>query len=248
MKEEEMKQDIEELVNNGGFNSESWDVDQLKSIKICTILKSDCCISNGMRYVCTWCCGCFQCPVDNEGFCECCNLLTLNSDQVTRTIIKIPTICLYKIPVYEEIYNRCDPPTRPNASNSSETIGQNSNDSHNLNSDSDSSIQTITESVSKRSKETNLVAPTSQNTNGSTITKPSDSEASPAGLEGFICIGTESDSGNGMHNNAEAYNMKDFDPSNKGVDKVGKKILDTRLWTVQEVHELSEIDSKIHIS
>lgn len=110
MKEEEIKEDIEKLANNV---SESRDVKPSEDIKICKGWKTDGPVCNKMRYVCTFCFGCFQCPVDDEGFCECCYFLTLNSDRLTNTIVKIPTICLYKKSIFEnkEDLDPCEPPT-----------------------------------------------------------------------------------------------------------------------------------------
>lgn len=72
--------------------------------------------------------------------------LTLNSDRLTRTIIKIPTVCLYKRRKNEEIFNRCEPPTLANNPNSSETISSYLNDSNILTS-SESGSQTELKTV-----------------------------------------------------------------------------------------------------
>lgn len=144
MKEEEIKQDIDVLLKNDGLDSNSYLMKQVEEIKICVRWKTGGLICKKMRYVCTFCFGCFQCPVDDEGFCECCDLLTLNSDRLTRTIIKIPTVCLYKRRKNEEIFNRCEPPTLANNPNSNETISLYLNDSNILTS-SESGSQNTTE-------------------------------------------------------------------------------------------------------
>lgn len=146
MKEEEIKQDIDVLLKIDGLDSNSYLMKQVEEIKICVRWKTDGLICTKMRYVCTFCFGCFQCPVDDEGFCECCDLLTLTSDRLTRTIIKIPTVCLYKRRKKEEIFNRCEPPTLANNPNSSETISLYLDDSNILTS-SESGSQTELKTV-----------------------------------------------------------------------------------------------------
>lgn len=146
MKEEEIKQDIDVLLKIDGLDSNSYLMKQVEEIKICVRWKTDGLICTKMRYVCTFCFGCFQCPVDDEGFCECCDLLTLNSDRLTRTIIKIPTVCLYKRRKKEEIFNRCEPPTLANNPNSCEAISLYLDDSNILTS-SESGSQTELKTV-----------------------------------------------------------------------------------------------------
>lgn len=204
MKEEEIKQDIDVLLKNDGLDSNSYLMKQVEEIKICVRWKTDGLICTKMRYVCTFCFGCFQCPVDDEGFCECCDLLTLNSDRLTRTIIKIPTVCLYKRRKNEEIFNRCEPPTLANNPNSSETIESNNPHqirSNILNSNSishgepdspsprqlngsnkrRSNLPNFTESVN--TNQNGLHVTTIQNTNGSNSLIPSDSESLNASLD-----------------------------------------------------------------
>lgn len=209
MKEEEIKQDIDVLLKNDGLDSNSYLMKQVEEIKISVRWKTDGLICTKMRYVCTFCFGCFQCPVDDEGFCECCDLLTLNSDRLTRTIIKIPTVCLYKRRKNEEIFNRCEPPTLANNPNSSETIESNNPHqirSNILNSNSishgepdspsprqlngsnkrRSNLPNFTESVNTNQngfEETGLHVTTIQNTNGSNSLIPSDSESLNASLD-----------------------------------------------------------------
>lgn len=96
MKEEEIKKDIEELVKYDGFDSKLCLTKQPEYIILCKRCETDGTVCKIMRYICTYFFGCFQCRVDEEGFCECCDCLSLNSEQSTRTIIKIPTWCLYK--------------------------------------------------------------------------------------------------------------------------------------------------------
>lgn len=144
IKEEKIKENIDVILKYDGLGSNSCLMKQPEGIKICIRWKTDVPICKKMGYVCTFCFRCFQCPVDDGGFCEYCDLLTLNSDRLTRTIIKIPTVCLYKRRKNEEIFNRCGPPTLANNPNSSETISLYLNDSNILTS-SESGSQNTTE-------------------------------------------------------------------------------------------------------
>lgn len=101
MKEKDIKADIKALANNKELQSVPNLVQYTKTFELCGKYQNDGIICTLLRYVCTLFCGCFQCSVNEKGFCECCVLLTSDSKQHEGTIVSCPTICLYKRPVSE---------------------------------------------------------------------------------------------------------------------------------------------------
>lgn len=183
MKEDKIKQDIEELVNYDVFDSQSRLMKQPVYIKMCTRWKSDGPICNKMGYACKFLFGCFQCRVDGEGFCECSDFLSLNLDRSTRTIIKIPTCCLYKR------QNECESnnPHRIGSNISNSICSSNGEPDSQSSNRADQSRLNVTFSTEQDSTnqnafaETGLCVPT---TNGSNSLIPSDLEPLNTTLEG----------------------------------------------------------------
>lgn len=129
MKEKELKADIEALAINEKLQPESNIVYPTENINLCKNCQNDGCVCTSIRYVCTFCCGCFQCLVDESGFCECFVLLTSNFKQHGRVIIRIPTICIYKRPVSENEEDENDT-HRSNSQNRRDTNSQTSSESN----------------------------------------------------------------------------------------------------------------------
>lgn len=129
MKEKELKADIEALAINEKLQPESNIVYPTENINLCKNCQNDGCVCTSIRYVCTFCCGCFQCSVDESGFCECFVLLTSNFKQHGRVIIRIPTICIYKPPVSENEEDDNDT-YRSNSQNRRDTNSQTSSESN----------------------------------------------------------------------------------------------------------------------
>lgn len=129
MIEKELKADIEALANNEQLQPESNLLYLTENIYLCKSYQNDGCICKTLRYFCTFFCGCFRCPVDENGFCECFVLLASNFKQRGRVIVRIPTICIYNGPFSENEADQIET-HRSNSQNRSSTISTASNESN----------------------------------------------------------------------------------------------------------------------
>lgn len=129
MIEKELKADIEALANNEQLQPESNLLYLTENIYLCKSYQNDGCICKTLRYFCTFFCGCFRCPVDENGFCECFVLLASNFKQRGRVIVRIPTICIYNGPFSENEADQIET-HRSNSQNRSSIISTTSNESN----------------------------------------------------------------------------------------------------------------------
>lgn len=170
MKEKDIKADIQVLANNKELQSVSNLGQYKKTFELCKEYQNDGFICTLLRYVCTFFCGCFQCSVNEKGFCECCVLLTSDSKQHEEAIVLCPTICLHKRPVSEnEEGSNQNNTENLNNQNRSDTNGQNSVESNvaNLCESNDQSLH--------ESNAANVSGSNGRNSNESNATNPSES-------------------------------------------------------------------------
>lgn len=90
MKENKIKEDLEALAN--GRNP--FALENPYEIKPCNSCcgENSTCTPNALRYICSFFCGFFQCPVDDNDLCECCVFLTTESEDQKLSIVKCPNV------------------------------------------------------------------------------------------------------------------------------------------------------------
>lgn len=88
MKENKIKEDLEALANG----KDPFALENPYEIKLCNSCCTKNCVCTPLRYICSFCCGCFQCPVDDNDLCDCCVFLTTGSVDEKISIVKCPNV------------------------------------------------------------------------------------------------------------------------------------------------------------